>query len=502
METEKVCLNIKLEGSKKRMKISDGRDECNVLLLSNCNNELQFENIKKIKDVKCRPLNINRDSDITEIGTGSYNIVYDIGGKVALRLNNSKMGENQLNNEMLGLYIQNLLSKSKKSGGFGCNYICKIDDFGLLAPTDGNVDEFKSLFGNTKGVYAFMERMDEDLFDKVGKTKSYTEEECKEVVKNILVALDCIHSKGYAHLDLKLENVMLKPNSMTDVRLIDFGFAKKIGNSAYEIVVNPYSIAFGSPGYLSPEMKDYRRGNGKSDIWALGVMMLEMLRLDKTLYYLHKDLKKYYNSKEEWTGWKDYKGIVFNPEKLKKHINILRTGYSTGNMFYNEKTKQVYSDTFIDFLFKLLTVELKNRPTAKQCLEHDWLNEDPLMGAREYAGEQEQINIEEDKLFNEALNAADAYGDDQKMFRRFGSTARNLNDDFEEVSTSDDSYEKLSLEQALGARNQTIMIGGSKKKDKKRSKGKKRSNKKRSYNRNKSGNRKKRSNIKRNNSKK
>ena len=88
------------------------------------------------------------------------------------------------------------------------------------------------------------------------------------------------------------------------------------------------------------------------------------------------------------------------------------------------------------------------------------------------------------------------------MFRRFGSTARNLNDDFEEVSTSDDSYEKLSLEQALGARNQTIMIGGSKKKDKKRSKGKKRSNKERSYNRNKSGNRKKRSNIKRNNSKK
>ena len=61
------------------MKISDGTDECNVLLLSNCNNELQFENIKKIKDVKCRPLNINRDSDITEIGTGSYNIVYDIG---------------------------------------------------------------------------------------------------------------------------------------------------------------------------------------------------------------------------------------------------------------------------------------------------------------------------------------------------------------------------------------------------------------------------------------
>ena len=121
-----------------------------------------------------------------------------------------------------------------------------------------------------------MERMDEDLFDKVGKTKSYTEEECKEVVKNILVALDCIHSKGYAHLDLKLENVMLKPNSMTDVRLIDFGFAKKIGNSAYEIVVNPYSIAFGSPGYLSPEMKDYRRGNGKSDIWALGCIVYEI----------------------------------------------------------------------------------------------------------------------------------------------------------------------------------------------------------------------------------
>ena len=65
------------------------------------------------------------------------------------------------------------------------------------------------------------------------------------------------------------------------------------------------------------------------------------------------------------------------------------------------------------------------------------------------------------------------------MFRRFGSTARNLNDEFEE-SVSDDSYEKLSLEQALGARNQTIMIGGSNKKNRNRSKGKKKSYRKRS----------------------
>ena len=69
-------------------------------------------------------------------------------------------------------------------------------------------------------------KMDEDLFDKVVKQNHILKKNVK-VVKNILLALDCIHSEGYAHLDLKLENVMLKPNSMTDVRLIDFGFAKK-----------------------------------------------------------------------------------------------------------------------------------------------------------------------------------------------------------------------------------------------------------------------------------
>ena len=67
--------------------------------------------------------------------------------------------------------------------------------------------------------------------------------------------------------------------------------------------------------------------------------------------------------------------------------------------------KQIkYIVIHLDFLFKLLTVQLKSRPTAKECLQHDWLNEDPLLGAKEYAGEQEQINMEEDKQFNEVLD--------------------------------------------------------------------------------------------------
>ena len=49
---------------------------------------------------------------------------------------------------------------------------------------------------------------------------------CRHVFKQILEAVRYVHSSGYAHRDLKLENILL--DSSFNVKLIDFGFAEKL----------------------------------------------------------------------------------------------------------------------------------------------------------------------------------------------------------------------------------------------------------------------------------
>ena len=441
-DEKKICLNMKLDS--KKLTLSDGIGQCKAILQSS-----QGILLSKCGDIKCRPLNINIDSEIKEIGRGSFNVVYEIDDNVVLRLNKSGIDKKQLTEEMDGLYIQTLLSKDKKSGGFGCKYICKVIDFGYLEPT-GDIEEFIGTFGSDKGAYAFLEKMDGELFDEINKAKSYSEDECKEVVKNILFGLECIHKNGYAHLDLKLENVMLTSESKTDARLIDFGFTKKIGNNAYERVIQ-FDRPFGTKGYVSPEMYKESKGNGKSDIWALAIMIIEMLRIDISLSVLYGDLKK------RWYDWDTYRGMVFNEKQFKEHINILRFQYRNGNLFYNEKTKEKYSEQFRDFLFRLLTYEHKDRPTATECLNHEWITGNPLTAAYEFAEEQSKIIERETKAYNEALDAADAYATEQEERKRHGSTARVL------------EFPPVHVEP---------VHGGSKKTNRKRSKGKKRSTKK------------------------
>jgi serine/threonine protein kinase len=93
------------------------------------------------------------------------------------------------------------------------------------------------------------------------------------IVKSICEALDFIHSHGVAHRDLKPENVMV--DGQDGVKLIDFGIAARSG--ARRLTFGKFSELMGTPEYISPEQVNGKRGDGRSDIFALGVMLYEML---------------------------------------------------------------------------------------------------------------------------------------------------------------------------------------------------------------------------------
>jgi eukaryotic-like serine/threonine-protein kinase len=86
-------------------------------------------------------------------------------------------------------------------------------------------------------------------------------------------ALDYAHSMGVVHRDLKPENVMVSEGDRT--KLIDFGIAGKHG--ARRLTFGYLSQIMGTPDYIAPEQVNGRAGDARSDIFAVGVMLYEMV---------------------------------------------------------------------------------------------------------------------------------------------------------------------------------------------------------------------------------
>ena len=86
-------------------------------------------------------------------------------------------------------------------------------------------------------------------------------------------ALDTMHKHGVVHRDLKPENIMVDDEDR--IKLIDFGIAMK--EDARRITFVDMSATLGTPDYISPEQVKGQRGDQRSDIYSLGVMLYEML---------------------------------------------------------------------------------------------------------------------------------------------------------------------------------------------------------------------------------
>jgi serine/threonine protein kinase len=93
------------------------------------------------------------------------------------------------------------------------------------------------------------------------------------ITLGILKALEYIHKNGVVHRDLKPENIMLGDHD--EIKLIDFGIASQAG--AKRLTYAGFTQALGSPDYISPEQVKGKRGDARSDLYAVGVMLYEML---------------------------------------------------------------------------------------------------------------------------------------------------------------------------------------------------------------------------------
>jgi len=123
-------------------------------------------------------------------------------------------------------------------------------------------------------LYTVMEWVDGRPLRKVmGVARKLPPERAINIAVRVLEALDHMHSRGVAHRDLKPENIMLDGEDR--IKLIDFGIASKAG--ARRLTFGKLSQVMGTPDYISPEQVKGKRGDRRSDLYSLGVILYEML---------------------------------------------------------------------------------------------------------------------------------------------------------------------------------------------------------------------------------
>src|SRR5262249_11739528 len=109
-------------------------------------------------------------------------------------------------------------------------------------------------------------------------------EEALDLARNICEALEAAHEKGIIHRDLKPANVKITPDGK--VKVLDFGLAKAMSGTATATTLsNSPTLLSGSMGgmiigtaaYMSPEQARGREADQRSDVFAFGCVLFEML---------------------------------------------------------------------------------------------------------------------------------------------------------------------------------------------------------------------------------
>jgi calcium/calmodulin-dependent protein kinase I len=267
-----------------------------------------------------------------QLGKGAYAVVY--------KCTNKASGE---------LWAVKVIDKSKA----GPKDIDDVLHEVTMMKTVGyhpNVIQLKEFFDTPKFMYLILDLVTGGmLFDRIIQMKHYSELQASRVVKNLLLALEHIHSKGIIHRDLKPENLLLKHNNvtsptdisyLTDVALADFGLSGK----------SPGQTCCGSPTYVAPEVINvgYLRTqkepyDSKCDIWSLGV--ITYILLSGKMPFHGKMYKETFQKivKNQW-------GFIGD---IWEHVSAASK----------------------DFIKTMLTPDPKLRPSATEALKHKWVSE-------------------------------------------------------------------------------------------------------------------------------
>ncbi|CAB1444707.1 unnamed protein product [Pleuronectes platessa] len=153
-------------------------------------------------------------------------------------------------------------------------------------------------------------------------------------IQQIFEGVGHIHSMNILHLDIKPDNILMVYPPRDEIKICDFGFCQEMDTSRHQ-----YSL-FGTPEFIAPEIVHQEPVTGATDIWAVGVMAYLCLVC-----------------RCPFVGDTD-------------RATLLRVGEGTLNWDAPDVTSR--SPEAQSFLHLLLQPDPERRPSAFECLSHEW----------------------------------------------------------------------------------------------------------------------------------
>ncbi|CAD8113477.1 unnamed protein product [Paramecium primaurelia] len=124
-----------------------------------------------------------------------------------------------------------------------------------------------------------------DLSYHLCKYKTFDENTCKIITRQIMKAIEYLHSKDIIYRDLKPENIILDNEGR--IKLVDFGLSKQTEDGKTRTFC-------GSPAYLAPEVLAKKGAVQATDVYGIGTVLYELLLGDPP--YFNEDIDTLYNS--------------------------------------------------------------------------------------------------------------------------------------------------------------------------------------------------------------
>ncbi|XP_022117643.2 obscurin isoform X5 [Pieris rapae] len=186
-----------------------------------------------------------------------------------------------------------------------------------------------------------------DILTYLSSRHEYSEQVVATVITQVLDGLQYLHWRGYCHLDLQPDNVVLASVRSVQVKLVDFGSAHKVTK------LGTIVPQVGELDYKAPEVINDEAAYPQTDIWSVGVLAYILL-----------------------SGVSPFRGS--DDAETKQNISFVRYRFEH---LYKEITQE--ATRFLMFIFKKTPLK---RPTAEECYEHRWLhNTDFMLRKRERA---------------------------------------------------------------------------------------------------------------------
>ncbi|KAJ1082781.1 hypothetical protein NDU88_002946 [Pleurodeles waltl] len=177
-----------------------------------------------------------------------------------------------------------------------------------------------------------------ELFDRIAdENYNLTELDAILFAKQICEGVYYLHQQYILHLDLKPENILCVSHTGNQIKIIDFGLARRY-KPREKLKVN-----FGTPEFLAPEIVNYDFVSFPTDMWSVGVIT----------YMLLSGLSPFLGENDT--------------ETMNYIVNC--------NWDFNAEAFEQVSEEGRDFISQLLVKEKSCRISAAQCLKHAWLND-------------------------------------------------------------------------------------------------------------------------------